>query len=237
MQFLKVNWPAPHFIGAVTTQQNQQQPHNYNVATHVNDDVHVVMKNRQQLQDTLGFRHEPFWLNQTHSNCCIDIDSSNVIDGDASYTQQIEKPLVIMTADCLPIILCHPTEREIAAIHAGWRGLANGVIENTLQNLKNPLHEYMAWMGPAICIDCYAVGDELKQTFLSRFPEANHCFHHKQQWHFSLTQMAQYILNQQGIQNVFDAQACTYENTAFYSYRRQAQTGRIATLIWIKDVK
>lgn len=237
MQFLKVNWPAPHFIEAVTTQQNPQQPHNYNVATHVNDDVDVVMHNRHELKKTLGYRNEPYWLNQTHSNLCINIDNTNNNEADASYTQQTEKPLVIMTADCLPIILCHPREREIAAIHAGWRGLANGVIENTLENLKKPLHEYMAWMGPAICEQCYAVGDELKQTFISRFPKAEHCFHQKQQWHFSLTQMAQHILSQHGIQNIFDAKACTYENPAFYSYRRQAQTGRIATLIWIKDVK
>ena len=237
MQFLKVNWPAPYFIEAVTTQQHPQQPENYNVATHVHDDIQVVMHNRKQLQATLGYRDEPFWLNQTHSNLCINIDNSNIKDADASYTQQIEKPLVIMTADCLPIILCHPKEHEIAAIHAGWRGLANGVIENTLQHLKKPLNEYMAWMGPAICKNCYTVGDELKQTFLMRFPNAEHCFQQKKQWHFSLTQMAQHILHQHGIQSIFNAQTCTYENTAFYSYRRQAQTGRIATLIWIKDVK
>jgi polyphenol oxidase len=236
MQFLKVNWPAPYFIAAVTTQQNQHQPHNYNVATHVNDDVHVVMHNRKQVQASLEYRNEPHWLNQTHSNLCINIDNSNDNNGDASYTQQIEKPLVIMTADCLPIILCHPTEREIAAIHAGWRGLANGVIENTLKHLKKPLQEYIAWMGPAICDDCYTVGDELKQIFLSRFPNAKHCFHYKQQWHFSLTQMAQHILHQHGINKVYDAEECTYENPAFYSYRRNPQTGRIATLIWIKDV-
>lgn len=237
MNFLKVNWSAPAFIQAVTTQNNPLQNENYNVASHVADDPNIVLKNRERLQQALGYAEDPFWLNQTHSNICINIDTSpSNRDGDAAYTQQFNKPLVILTADCLPILLSHQQEPEIAAIHAGWRGLANGIIENTLAKLSRPLHEYHAWLGPAICQNCYGVGDDLRDSFLQKYHNATACFYPSNPWNFSLTKMATHILHHYGIQHIVDVQECTFENSMFYSYRRQAQTGRIATLIWIKDV-
>lgn len=237
MNFINVNWAAPSFVRAVTTQQHPNHPENYNVATHVHDDLTLVMNNRHRLQQTLGYPSEPFWLNQTHSNTCINIDQSPQNNqGDASYTQQVNKPLVILTADCLPILISHQTAPEIAAIHAGWRGLANGIIENTLAQLSRPAHEYCAWLGPAICQKCYAVGDDLRDIFLNRYEQAASCFYPSKPWNFSLTQMARCILNQHDLQQIDDVKECTFENPMFYSYRRQAQTGRIATLIWIKDV-
>ena len=141
-----------------------------------------------------------------------------------------------MTADCLPILLCNQDGTEIAAIHAGWRGLANGIVENTLHKMQSNPSTLLAWIGPSICQRCYEVGHELEQTFSKRYPYTKVALRREgAHQHANLPQMAELILKAHGVNAVYPSHACTFElEHQFFSYRRQAQTGRMATLIWFK---
>jgi YfiH family protein len=235
---LQANWPAPSHIKALTTTRTpgfSLLPYDQNnLALHVGDDQARVIANRQQLVNTLALPAEPEWLVQTHSTDCVIVEEERNREADAAITRIPNTPLAIMTADCLPIVLCNPAGTEIAAIHAGWRGLANGVIENTLEKMKSGPNTLMAWIGPAICQDCYQIGEEVRETFSARYPYTKATFSLKgSHWHANLSKMAELILHAQGVQAVYPSGACTFErNNEFYSYRREAQTGRIATLIW-----
>jgi len=175
-------------------------------------------------------------LNQVHSNQCLHVPYDDFRDADASYTREINQPLVILTADCLPILITHHHKPEIAAIHAGWKGIYAGIIENTVSKLLDSPDHYSVWFGPAICKTCYPISEEFRANFLSQYPNTEDCFTKKEQWHFSLTSMSENIFKQLGIRRIFHSNLCTFENKAFYSYRRDhGQTGRIATFIWLED--
>jgi YfiH family protein len=208
-----------------------------NLALHVGDHQELVQANRKALIQNLSLPGEPAWLEQTHSTKCVTIESCADRCADAAVTRCKDFPLVIVTADCLPIVLCDRDGTEIAAIHAGWRGLVNGVIENTLAQMHNTPESLMAWIGPGICGTCYEVGKEVKQTFTEHYPFTMDTFSdHGSRYYADLPKMAELILNAQGISNVFQANACTFElKEKFYSYRRGALTGRMATLIWFNN--
>ena len=226
MNFLHANWKAPQFVRACTTTSDECDK-DYNIR-HDNT--------REWIKQRFDFKEDPAWLHQTHSNICINVDITHERQADASMTRMIKKPLVVLTADCLPILISHRHRPEIAAIHAGWKGLFNGIIERTIANLSDVPKNYMVWFGPAICQQCYGISDTFRLDFLNQYPHAAHCFEFRSQWHFSLTQMAQYILNKQGIEDINHSNACTFENENFYSYRRsQGTDGRIATFIWLED--
>jgi YfiH family protein len=224
--FIPAQWPAPaHVKAGVTTVACG------NLALHVGDDPNRVIANRQALRTQLQLRHEPAWLNQTHSTQCVIIDESPSRDADAAITRTPHQPLAILTADCLPIVLCNRAGTEIAAIHAGWRGLAGGILDNTLMSLKTPPAELMAWIGPGICGHCYAVGQDVIQQFSQRYPLTAHTFADQ---HAKLPQLAELIFHHLGVMHVTLSNLCTLEQSNdFYSYRRTPQTGRIATLIWM----
>jgi len=236
MDYLKANWPAPSHVHAFTTQRASKIEANFNLASHVNDDLDVVLANRACVSTHFNFIHDPAWLNQTHSNRCVDVDHSALRDADAAITRRFKQPLVILTADCLPIMLCHQHKPEIAAIHAGWRGLHAGIIEHTLAKLADSPGEYLAWIGPAICGNCYQVGRDLYEKFMQKYPASDFCFRPQDdKFYFDLSMMAAHVLMLQGVTRVFQSLCCTFENPLLYSYRRQAHTGRIATLIWLED--
>ena len=186
---------------------------------------------------TLNLPGEPVWLEQTHSTDCVIAEEDMNRTADAAITRSNNHPLAIMTADCLPIVFCNQSGTEIAAVHAGWRGLAFGILENTLAKMQSAPETLMAWIGPAICPTCYEIGDEVHQTFSSRYPFTKKTFITKGSHRYAdLPVMAALILKSKGISAVFQSGACTFErNDEFYSYRREAQTGRMATLIWIKN--
>lgn len=235
MDFLVPHWPAPRFVRAGTTQRFNPSD-DINVCVKNASDVQQTLNNRHSIQHQFNFSAEPAWLNQVHGNTCVNIDESSNREADASYTQAINRPLAILTADCLPIIITHLHQPEIAAIHAGWKGLFNGVIEQTLKKCKDETGNYLAWFGPAICQNCYAVSETFRDDFLQKYPGSEACFTYHQQWHFSLTSMAEHILNTHGIQKVYHSHECTFENPSFYSYRRsQGTDGRIATFIWLEE--
>ena len=240
MPNLIANWPAPANIGALTTTRLQGNSlaafASNNLGLHVGDDETLVLANRQQLSQSLGLSNEPAWLEQIHSNCCVVVEDDRNRVADAAVTRSPNHPLVIMTADCLPILLCDNQGSEIAAIHCGWRGLANGIIENTLATMKSKPENIIAWLGPAICPQCFEVGEDVRQSYIGRYPYTAATFIEQGPRLFAnLAAMAELILYDHGINAVYQSKACTFElKNKFYSYRREAKTGRMATLIWFK---
>lgn len=235
------NWPAPKNISALSTTRLSgfsQAPYNFNnLGLGIGDNDQHVLQNRQQLVEHLQLPGEPQWLRQTHSTHCVLVEEDTNRDADASITRSSTHPLVILTADCLPIVLCTRQGTEIAAIHAGWRGLVNGIVENTIAKMHSKASELLAWIGPAICQQCYEVGDEVYQTFTSKYPECKLAFTSvNTKWRANLPKIAEMVLNLQSVNAVYQSELCTFESESeLYSYRRTSQTGRIGTLIWIND--
>lgn len=218
MNCLHATWPAPKHISALTTTRTTDL---------------LTLKN------TLNLPAEPTWLTQTHSNTCVHVETNPIREADAAVTQNPMCPLAIKTADCLPILLCNQGGTEIAAIHGGWRGLLHGIIENTLNTMDSAPNTLMAWTGPAICKRCFEVGPEVPEAFIKRYPYVAPAFRPHQNKSFGdLPGIAELILKQQGVKHIYHSDACTFEEkNKFYSYRRDKQTGRLATLIWFHDIK
>jgi YfiH family protein len=241
MSLITANWNAPSHIHALTTTRldgHSRPPYDQNnLALHVGDDENNVMANRSVLRKLLGLSHEPVWLEQTHTNYCVVVEEESNRIADAAVTRSKGLPLAIMTADCLPIVLCNQAGTEIAAIHAGWRGLVNGIIENTLAKMHSHPETLIAWIGPAICHKCYEIGSEVQKAYTNKYPFTAATFYtNGPNMHANLPKMAELILNSLSISSIFQSEACTFElNNELYSYRRASQTGRMATLIWIQD--
>lgn len=237
--FLKAEWPAPKGILAGTSLRSGGFSHSpyesMNLGLHVGDKAATVLKNRQKIINDLNLNAEPFWLNQTHSTDCVIVGESCSHDADAAISRSADFPLVILTADCLPILICNQQGNEIAAIHAGWRGLVNGIIENTLTKMLSSATEIMAWIGPAICGNCYETGNEVYQQFYQNYPFSRACFKEKnEKWLADLAGIAERILINSGVSQVYKSNKCTFElNNSFYSYRKEAETGRIGSFIWM----
>lgn len=238
---LHANWLAPKHISALTTtRQAGVSLGSYtsnNLALHVDDTQKHVQANRAALRAHLNLPDEPVWLNQTHTNTCVRVEDEILRDADAAVTSSITHPLAIMTADCLPIVLCNQAGTEIAAIHGGWRGLLNGIVENTLAKMHSPRNTLMAWTGPAICKNCFEVGQEVADAFIQRYAFTAPAFrpYHKKSFG-NLPEIAEFILKKHGVHAIYHADACTFEQkNSFYSYRRAQQTGRMATLIWFNQ--
>lgn len=241
MKVIEANWPAPSHIGAITTTRVGGHCHkpydSLNLALHVGDTDDCVKKNREQLVSDLKLPSDPQWLEQTHTNHCVVIEHTSERKADASLTQSKTKPLAILTADCLPILLTNRVGSEIAAIHAGWKGLANGIIENTIQKMTCSGSELIAWIGPGICKDCFETGEEVVELFAKSYSDMRKCFEQKnEKWHVDLKLLAKMILARNGVNDIFDSGMCTVENEKeFFSYRRDGETGRMASLIWFKQ--
>jgi polyphenol oxidase len=205
-----------------------------NLATHVNDDPELVRQNRRIIKSRLNLPSEPIWLHQTHSNVAIKITATSVpLHGDASYTNQAGVVCAVMSADCLPLLICTADGSEIAAIHAGWRGLLDGIIDNTINALQS--RDVLVWLGPAIGPGCFEVGAEVRSAYLEKSSDYAYAFKkHKQgKWLADIYQLARINLSALGISKVYGGHFCTVtDHERFFSYRRDKDTGRMATLIW-----
>lgn len=241
---LEPQWPAPPCIKAYTTLRvggvSQPPFDQFNLAEHVGDQLSDVQLNRDLLKKQLNLPTEPIWLQQIHSTTVVKaLPENRNSTADASFTDQINQACVVLTADCLPLLICHRKGTHIAAIHAGWRGLLNGIIEATLQSLPCHPEELMVWLGPAISAPRYEVGDEMRNLFLQQHPEAEYAFilSDTQRWHADLYALARLRLLKQGITAIYGGNLCTYSDPSrFYSYRRDSgKTGRMATIIWISQ--
>lgn len=252
------DWPAPSNVKAWVTSREPvfARPSRdktafgaFNVADHVGDSPAAVAANREALKTKLEVSHIQ-WLEQVHGTGVIDIAGiadtalSQPPQADAIYCQQTGIACAILTADCLPVIFCSDDGKEIAVAHAGWRGLAAGVLQQTLKKFKVPPKHILAWLGPAIGPCHFQVGDEVKQTFTETTPELAACFtasirkgqEKTPHWNADLFQLARTILLESGLTLISGGGVCTYcENQHFYSYRynheRDQQSGRFATLI------
>ena len=239
--FITPNWPAPPQVKAYTTTRKagcSQSPYSsFNLATHVGDELTSVMANRSALRKSLKLPSEPIWLEQTHSVKAIDAISTNIdCQADASYTDTVGQVCVILTADCMPVLFCNREGTKVAAIHAGWRGLANGILEEVLQHFTT---DVLVWLGPAIGPQVFEVGTEVYETFTNFLPQAAEAFKptDNDHWLADLYLLARQRLANQGITSVFGSNFCTYsEPERFYSYRRDKVTGRMASLIWLEQL-
>ena len=236
--WITANWPAAANINAVTTLRtggvSQGEFSSLNPADHVNDKLQHVLENRQRIKTMLALPSDPVWLQQTHSIQAVCADRvTGTPEADASYTVKSNIVCTVLTADCLPILLCDLQGTSIAAIHGGWRGLLNGIIESTLR--KMPRGEFMAWLGPAIGAQSFEVGDDVRNVFINKSEQFTTAFknHADGKYLADIYQLARILLNNVGIQQIYGGQYCTVrESDRFFSYRRDAQTGRMATMIW-----
>lgn len=241
----QADWPAPLSIKtAISTREGGVSLPPYdglNLGSHVNDRPEAVAQNRQLFKQQAGMPAEPLWLNQVHGTDCVLLEQTDFSVGpftaDASTTKIKGVVSVVLTADCLPVLLCDSAGTQVAAAHAGWRGLVDGVLEQTLAQFPEP-SQVMAWLGPAIGPTAFEVGDEVRLAFMAKDAKAGAAFtatpNKAGKWLADLYQLASLRLNAAGVSQIYGGGFCTYTDTQrFYSYRRDGRTGRMASCIWI----
>lgn len=206
----------------------------FNLGDHVGDDPTHVATNRAQLRRQLPA--EPAWLRQVHSARVVEAGHAPTPEADASFSRETGKVCAVLTADCLPVLFCDRAGSVVAAAHAGWRGLADGVLEATVAAMQVAPGEVLAWMGAAIGPQAFEVGDEVRAAFVAQHPEAAAAFvpHAPGKWLADIYALARTRLGHAGVEAVYGGGRCTFnEADAFYSYRRDGVTGRMASLIWL----
>lgn len=236
--WLLPDWPAPATVRAcVTTRTGGMSVppfDSFNLGDHVGDDPSAVAWNRQHLQGLLGCR--PVWLNQVHSSTAIKAVAGSCATADASWSDVPGEACAVLTADCLPVLFCNRAGTRVAAAHAGWRGLAGGVLETTLDALAVPAEELLVWLGPAIGPAAFEVGPEVREAFVAQHVDAAEAFtpsRNAGRFMADLYQLARIRLAAVGVDAVYGGGLCTFSDARFYSYRRAACTGRFASLVWI----
>jgi YfiH family protein len=240
-EFIHPDWPAPNNIQALSTTRNggfSQDPFDsLNLGSHVGDSLSTVLKNRHSLLDQASLPELPRWLNQVHGSQLISANDWQGNDtADAIVSSQPDQVCAVMTADCLPILLCNTKSDHIAAIHAGWRGLSSGILENTLQQFKCEPNEVLAWLGPAIGPDEFEVGHDVVKAFTHSSSLAHKAFKQIDESHYlaDIYLLARQKLIAHGTHAIFGGEHCTVsEPEHFFSYRRDGITGRMASMIWI----
>ncbi|SFO59210.1 conserved hypothetical protein [Pseudomonas sp. NFACC24-1] len=237
--WLTPDWPAPARVKAcVTTREGGVSLAPFdslNLGDHVGDDPRAVAENRRRLTDQ--FVITPAWLQQVHGIAVVEADPTQVATADASWTATPGIACTAMTADCLPVLFCNRAGTRVAAAHAGWRGLANGVLEATLDSLAVPANEVLAWLGPAIGPQAFEVGPEVREAFIAQLPEAVKAFAaspNAGKFLADIYQLARLRLAARGVTAVYGGGLCTVNDPRFFSYRRNPRTGRFASLIWIE---
>jgi len=234
------DWPAPANVHAVvTTRQGGVSLPPYdslNLAAHVGDEPERVAENRRRLRECLNLPAEPLWLNQVHGTRIVELGEASVEEAaDGSVSRTPGRACVVMTADCLPVLLCDQVGSKVAAVHAGWRGLAGGAVEAAVRQLGGEAGQLMAWLGPAIGPKRFEVGDEVREVFMQDDEAALHAFHALGggKWLADIYQLARLRLSRLGVTRVYGGGDCTFEEAQrYYSYRRDKVTGRMASLIW-----
>ena len=239
--YLIPSWPKPRQVTAVCTLRTggySQPPFDsFNCADHVGDLAQHVKCNRDKLSRDWQLTHPPCWLQQTHSaNVTVIRNREYQQQADASITQDPNTTCVVVTADCLPICVCNHQGSEVAAIHAGWRGVLGGIIQNTIHGMHSPASSLMAWLGPAIGPSKFELNTAIQSQFTTAWPAAAKAFNTKQQAIYcDLYELATTMLEELGVQQIYSERRCTVtEEAYFYSYRREGQTGRMTTMITIQ---
>jgi len=244
LDYIIPTWPAPNQVKAMVTTRNGGisvgNYNSFNLGDHVGDDPIAVAANRAKLKFVLQLPTEPIWLRQVHG-CNVTNISQNYIDctADAAIATCASQVCVVLTADCLPLLVCDQGGTTVAAIHAGWRGLADGVIAATLNKFKIPPAELLVWMGPAIGAEAFEVGAEVREKFLQIDINNAKAFvpspRNPLAWMANIYTLARNSLEIQGVGWIGGGDFCTFRDTArFFSHRRDGGiTGRMASLIWL----
>lgn len=235
-QHFTPDWPAPANVKSLQTTRHggvSTAPYaSFNLGDHVGDAIESVTANRQQLPSPAA------WLKQTHSTIVVDAAGvSAPIEADASVSRSVGVVSVVMTADCLPVLFCDQQGTVVAAAHAGWRGLCDGVLENTVTAMGVQADSIMAWLGPAIGPSAFEVGDDVRDEFIRHDPTAVAAFalQSNGQWLADLYQLARQRLNRLGVSQIYGGTDCTFNDSErYFSYRRDGVTGRMASLIWLE---
>lgn len=240
MDCIQATWPAPKNIKAVTTTRAggvSAAPYAaLNLGDHVGDAPENVRVNRARIREAQRLPAEPSWLRQVHGIDVVDAASTPIgTSADGSFTDEAGVVCAVLTADCLPIFLCDRRATVVGLLHAGWRGLAAGIVETGIKRIGIPGPALLAWFGPAIGPRAFEVGDEVRVAFVGADPEAAPAFvpHASGRWLADLYQLARLRLQHQGVTAIYGGEHCTVtQRDLFYSYRRDGVTGRMASLIW-----
>jgi polyphenol oxidase len=234
------DWPAPTRVRAIqTTRRGGHSAAPYdslNFGMHVGDEAMTVAANRNLLNTVVP--SEPVWMEQVHGRNVILAEAAGCApSADACITRAANAVCTVMTADCLPVFLCDDAGTVAGVVHAGWRGMAAGVIESTVVAMKTVPSSLMAWLGPAIGPQAFEVGAEVREVFLQLDPDSEFAFTPRDGKYLAdIYLLARQRLHALGITRISGGDFCTYSDAdRFFSYRRDGRTGRMASLIWLSD--
>lgn len=239
--FIKPNWPAPVSIRAYASTRiggvSGKPFDSLNLGAHVQDDIDVVKRNRHLFSTATEMPNTVTWLNQVHGVDVVNLPCHTAPESaDAAFSAVTNQVCAVLTADCLPVFFCNDSGTEVAVAHAGWRGLCSGVLESTLECFEEK-SKVMAWLGPAIGPTAFEVGEEVRDAFMSEWPEAIMAFERSKnegKWFGDLYLLARQRLTAAGVKQVYGGDHCTFtDSERFFSYRRDGKTGRMASVIWI----
>lgn len=245
--FIRPAWPAPATVGAVVTTRMSPEPaitsekpyDSFNLAAHVGDDPARVRRNRALLKRVLHLPSEPVWLQQIHGDRVIEFeDAGNGVEADAIIARKPGEVCLVQTADCLPLLICDLGGECVAAVHGGWRGLWQNIVAKTVEALKVSPGRLLAWLGPAISGEEYEIDETVYRHFVDQGAAYTQAFKATRpgHWQLDLYTIARLQLQALGVGAIYGGHFCTYrQSDLFYSYRRDGQTGRMASLIWIKS--
>jgi YfiH family protein len=240
------DWPAPPQVHAAITTRlgpgiSQAPFERFNLGLRSGDSTDAVASNRGALQQVLALPAAPRWLRQVHGNNVAELGPLPTVhepQADAAVSHLSGTVLAILTADCLPVLFCADDGSAIGAAHAGWRGLAGGVLEAAAEQLQMPPERLLTWLGPCIGASSYEVGEEVRTAFVDHHRAAARCFTMTRpgHWHCDLAALARQRLAAAGIARIHGGGFDTLTDSRFYSYRREgARSGRFASLIWLQD--
>lgn len=239
-KFIHPQWPAPGRVRALCTTRHggvSMAPYQgLNLGDHVGDDPLAVQANRVWLAQAAKLPGAPRWLEQVHGCAVLEACGTGQV-ADACVARGPHQVCVVLTADCLPLLICDRFGGRVAAVHAGWRGLHAGVIERTVEQLGGAPQNLLVWLGPAIGPEAFEVGEEVREAFAERHPLHLQAFGPGRpgRWLANLYQLARQVLEQYGVTAVYGGDYCTYrDQERFFSYRRDGRTGRMASLIWME---
>lgn len=250
ISFIAADWPAPANVRAAATVRTGGVSvgsfASLNLGAHVGDDAAAVAENRRRVRAQLRLPAEPLWLNQVHGTAAVDaavgrtsvrLKSDPRPTADAVVAKASGQVCVVLTADCLPVVFCDEAGSRVAAAHAGWRGLAGGVLQATVRALDVPPQELLAWLGPAIEQDAFEVGPEVREQFVTQDAANAAAFkaNARGRWLADLYDLARRQLERVGLTRVYGGGfRCYADRDRFFSYRRDSVTGRMGTMVWME---
>ena len=241
-RYLLADWPAPANVRAMITTRKggvSAEPYDsFNLSFRSGDREEDVMANRQQLIADWNWPSSPCWLNQVHGTTVVDAATAvKEPEADAAIARAVNQPAIVMVADCVPVLFCNDAGDCVAAAHAGWKGLATGVLKTTVAEMTNAPATLMAWIGPAISQPFFEVGPEVRDLFLTHHKEAKQGFiaGNGDRWLANLHFLARQQLKNAGVHRIYGADTCVFtQKERFFSYRRDGKkSGRMAAAIWL----